>query len=154
MTLLFDHTSCSGRAALAVQAWSGMAQRPASAFKRPGVCLRVCVQVDDAGLYRDLLQHWGQEALQGCSSKALVGALHAASVFTAAQSDWVQSGSLPTQPWQHLLAACVQRWGRLSAEERRSVARAVQNLCGALRGVVSEGLLLEVAEMLESGGTS
>lgn len=120
----------------------------------PPLLAAACVQVDDAGLYHDLLQHWSQEALQGCSSRALLGALHAASVFTASQSDWVQSGTMPKQPWEHLLAACKQRWGSLSAAERRNAGRSVHTLVAALKGVVTDELSLEVTTEMATVGSS
>lgn len=111
--------------------------------------MRVLLQVDDTGLYRDLLQHWSQEALQGCSSRALMGALHAAATFTAAQPELVQSGSLPVHAWEHLLAACTSRWESLSADEQSRVRWSVLGLCSRLKGVLGddeEQLLLAVSE--------
>lgn len=109
------------------------------------MCL-VLLQVDDTGLFRDLLQHWSQEALQGCSSRALMGALHAAATFTAAQPELVQSGSLPVHAWEHLLAACTSRWGSLSVDEQSRVRWSVLGLCSGLKGVLGEQLLLAVSE--------
>lgn len=109
------------------------------------MCL-VLLQVDDTGLFRDLLQHWSQEALQGCSSRALMGALHAAATFTAAQPELVQSGSLPVHAWEHLLAACTSRWGSLSVDKQSRVRWSVLGLCSGLKGVLGEQLLLAVSE--------
>jgi hypothetical protein len=100
-------------------------------------------------LYRDLLQHWSQEALQGCSSKALVGALRAATVFSSAQLGLVQSGSLHVQAWEHLLAACKERWGGLTAYEQIRAKGSVRSLCSSgLKGVVGGEVLAEMVELV------
>lgn len=111
-------------------------------------CMCVLLQVDDAGMYRDLLQHWSQEVLQGCSSRALLGALNAAVVFTTAQPEQLQSGSLPGHTWEHLMAAVQQRWGSLSAEECSRARGSLLMLCNSgLQGVVDADVLKGVQEM-------
>jgi hypothetical protein len=113
------------------------------------------VQVDDTGLYHDLVQHWSQEALQGCDSKALVLALHAADVFAAAAPELVQSGGLPVHAWEHLLAACSSRWSSLSASEAAKAQGSLGRLLSrGLEGVVPSELLQEVAAKVSSGGTA
>jgi hypothetical protein len=111
-------------------------------------CCCMWLQVDDGGLYRDLLQHWSQEALQGCNSRALLGALHAATTFTSAQPELLQSDSLPHHTWEGLLAAVQQRWGSLSVEECSKARGSVLMLCNSgLQGVVDADVLRGVQEL-------
>lgn len=87
--------------------------------------------------------------MQGCSSKALVGALRAATVFSTAQSDLVQSGSLHVQAWEHLLAACKERWGGLTADEQSRARGSVRSLCSTgLKGVVGDEVLAAMVELV------
>jgi hypothetical protein len=110
--------------------------------------MHVLLQVDDAGLYRDLLQHWSQDALQGCSSRAFLGAVNAAAVLTSAQPELLQSGSLPGHTWEHLMSAVQQRWGSLSAEECSRARGSVLMLCNSgLQRVVDADVLRVVQEL-------
>jgi hypothetical protein len=80
-------------------------------------------------LFLSLLQHWSAEALQACSSEALVAAVRAAGTCVQA---WVV---VPHHPaWGDLVSVVVSRWRGLTATEQASALPALRTCSRKLAG--------------------